>query len=204
MDERQTVREGYDAVAETYTAERSGSGADADLAAEFAGDLPAGSRVLSAGVGAGGPATEALVDRHEVVGLDLSRGQLDLLGERLPDVAPVQGDLTDLPFAADSFDALASSHAVIHVPRERHAEVFAEFHRVLRAGGEAFLVVGNGAWEGRNPDWLDAGAEMVWSFWGRETNLELLRETGFTVDDWWVVGEDIDGDGEWCVVRATA
>lgn len=138
--------EGYDAIAADYAAERTDGGRLADLAAAMAADLPAGARVLAAGCGSGGPATvELTAADREVVGLDLSRGQLALLGDAAPTVRPVQGDLTGLPFATGAFDGLASAHAVIHVPRERHDAVFAEFARVLRPGSEALVVVGNEA-----------------------------------------------------------
>lgn len=202
MEERRTVQKGYDEIAETYADERSRDGRGGQLAAEFAADLPDGSRILSAGIGSGGPVTAALAAGHDVVGMDLSREQLNLLDSQLPTVTPVQGDLTNLPFATGAFDGLVSSHAIIHVPRDRHNEVFAEFERVLEEGCEALLVVGNGAWEGRNSDWLDTGSEMYWSFYGREKNLELLRTAGFAVRDWWVVDDEMGG--EWCFVRIEA
>lgn len=202
MGPRRTVREGYDEIADVYAERRSLTGRGRRLAAELGRDLPPGSLVLDAGCGSGGPATRALAPDHELVGLDASRGSLDRLGETEPGVRPVQGDLTALPFADGSFDGLVSFHAVIHVPRERHADVFAEFERVLRRGGEALLVVGSSAWEGRNPDWLDTGVEMFWSFYGRETNLRLLREAGFSVGEETLVNDELGG--EFLFVRVQA
>jgi SAM-dependent methyltransferase len=200
--ELRTVRDGYDDLADAYADHRTLDGPGTDLVRRFARDQPVESLVLDAGCGGGLPAGRLLDEHHEVVGLDVSTAQLTRLRENVPGAVPVQGEFTGLPFADGAFDALVSLFAVIHVPRERHAEVFAAFHRVLDSDGEALLVVGNDAWEGRNPDWLDTGTEMFWSFYGLETNCELLRDAGFAVEVQPVESEAL-GDG-FRYVRARA
>jgi ubiquinone/menaquinone biosynthesis C-methylase UbiE len=190
---RDAVRAGYDDIAATYDGQRTAGGRGRELVADLAADLDSGSRVLDAGCGAGRPVAETLADRHRVVGLDLSRGMLDRARSNVPVVRSVQGDLAALPFPDGAFDALVSYYAVIHVPREHHAEVFAEFARVLRPGGEALVVVGTEPWEGRNPDWLDAGVEMRWSFWGADRNRELLRAAGLPPVEAEVVDDELGG-----------
>lgn len=194
------VMDGYDVLAEDYDADRDPS-ADLPHVAALAADLPDGARVLDAGCGAGRAVLETLGD-YETLGLDLSASQLALAGERAPGAALVRGDLARLPLAADSVDAVTSLHAVIHVPRERHGATFAEFARVCRPGGRLLVTTGVGEWEGANDDWLGGGAEMRWSFHGRERSLDLLREAGFRVEDDAVVGDELGG-GEWLFVRAT-
>jgi hypothetical protein len=56
-------------------------------------------------------------------------------------------------------------------------------HRVLRPGGQALLCLGAADLaEDDDPDsWL--GTRMYWSHYDAATNLRLLREAGFTVDD---------------------
>lgn len=202
MDRKRTVRRGYDALAEAYLAERSTGGQEREVAAEFAADLPAGARVLDAGCGAGVPATAVLLAAgHRVVGLDASREQLRLAGERVPGAARVRGDLGRLPFRDGAFDGLVALHSIIHVAREEHDRVLGEFARVLRPEGRLLVTTGTEAWEGTNPDWLDAGAEMAWSFHGRERTLELLAEAGFAVESETVLGDEMGG-GEWLFVRA--
>ncbi|MFC6975530.1 class I SAM-dependent methyltransferase [Halomicroarcula sp. GCM10025709] len=192
-DQRETVRTGYDDIAATYTAERDGDGRERRLLTDLSAALPAGSRVLDAGCGAGTPALDVVVGDHAVTGLDISREQLRSAGARLPDSLFCQGDLAALPFVDDTFDALVSLHAVIHVPRAEHAAVFAEFERVLAPGGRLLAALGNEEWEGNNDDWLDTGTEMAWSFHGRERNRELLTDAGFTVTDVEVVDDELGG-----------
>ena len=185
----------------------------------------AGERLREATSGTTGEATdrleslaeqlETLADRHAVVGIDIARSQLALARERVPSARLVQGELTRLPIATGAADALCSLHAVIHVPRERHDAVFAEFARVLAPGGELLVTLGTGAWEGRNPDWLgdadgtdavtapgdSTGAAMRWSFHGADRSRELLRAAGFALGEETVVGDELGG-GEWLFLRA--
>lgn len=203
MDRKRTVKDGYDAIAAEYAEERSMAGRGTELVRQFAGDLHGGSRVLDAGCGSGVPATRVLARDHEVVGLDLSGEQLRLLEGNVPAARPVEGDLTRLPFDADAFDGLVSYFAVIHVPREEHADVFAEFERVLRPGGELLVVVGSEAWEGHNPDWLDTGTGMAWSFYGADRNRELLRDAGFELAWDELVGDELGGDFLFVRARVT-
>lgn len=66
--------------------------------------------------------------------------------------AMVHFDLTCLPFAADSFDAIYCSHVLEHIPNDRTA--MAELYRILRPGGWAILQVP-----------LDIGRYETWEDW---------------------------------------
>lgn len=54
-------------------------------------------------------------------------------------LAKVHGDICDLPFPANSFDAILCNHVLEHVMEDRRA--MAELRRVLRPGGWAMLQV---------------------------------------------------------------
>jgi ubiquinone/menaquinone biosynthesis C-methylase UbiE len=176
------VRDGYDAVARSYLADRTVDGADITALSELTRRLTPNARVLDAGCGAGVPVTLALLAAGtETVGLDFSRAQLDLARELVPAAPPVQGDLARLPFADASFDAVVSYYAIIHVPRADHPFVFAEVRRVLRRGGWALLCVGAADLaEDHDPEsWL--GAPMYWSHFDGSTNLDLIRSVGLEI-----------------------
>lgn len=182
---KRIVREGYDVAASSYTADRAraGAGGDMEQLDAFLDLLALGSRVLDAGCGAGVPVGDRLVDAgYSVTGMDFSIGQLALARERVPASHLVQGDLTDLPYRSDTFDAVVSYYAIIHVPRDLHTCVVAEVFRVLRPGGRTLLCLGWGDLpEDHDPkSWL--GVPMFWSHFDAETNLALLRDTGFTVE----------------------
>jgi ubiquinone/menaquinone biosynthesis C-methylase UbiE len=206
MEQRDVVREGYDEIAETYDEERTAEGPERDIAEQFAADVTDRSggsvRVFDAGCGAGQPVLETLDESHDVVGLDISTGQLDNARQRVPDAGLTQGDLANLPFRSDTFDGIASYHAIIHVPRDEHEQVLDEFHRVLRPDGDLLVVMGDDAWEGENDDWLGADTRMAWSFFGKEKNRELVTGAGFEILDEWVLEDELGGT--FAIFRATA
>ncbi|AGB16909.1 methylase involved in ubiquinone/menaquinone biosynthesis [Halovivax ruber XH-70] len=215
---RTQVREGYDELARTYAAEREQDSEELALIEELYARIDDGSpRVLDAGCGDGRAASQPLSELGAaVVGLDVSRSQLELASETVESVdvddasrdqvdtaeadAPVpelmQGDLTSLPFEDAAFDGICALHSIIHVPKTEHESVLEEFARVTAPGGWLLLTVGTGAWEGENPDWLDGGAAMRWSFHGDEWTRETLDDVGFAVADARTIGDELGG-GEW-------
>ncbi len=54
----------------------------------------------------------------------------------------VVGDLANLPFKADAFDAEVSMHAIHHLALEEHPRAYAELYRVLKPGRTAAIVNG--------------------------------------------------------------
>lgn len=192
-NERRIVRDGYDMIAEAYANSRDTS-EEAFLGLED--ELDRAALILDAGCGAGVPVTQELTDHGSVVGLDLSREQLQLARKNVPTAATLQGDITSLPFRRNTFDAVVSFHAVIHLPLDDHFDTFAEFARVLRPGGWALLTTGVGAWSGTNSDWLDTGTTMRWSFPDRETTIDWLVDVGFVVERTEVLADGL-GPGEW-------
>jgi len=89
--------------------------------------------------------------------LDRSRGMLRRAADRLPPDHPhllLQGDISDLPFASDTFERVAT-YGVLHVIEDR-GPALAELRRVLRPAGRlyAMALVRSGRWLGDG--WLAA------------------------------------------------
>src|SRR5271155_5259707 len=92
-------------------------------------DLP-GASVLEAGCGTG-HLSKSLQERYgwRMTPLDLGREGLEYArGYGLGHL--VQGDVTALPFAGDSFDAVVSMDVIVHLPRGEEARALSEFARV--------------------------------------------------------------------------
>jgi ubiquinone/menaquinone biosynthesis C-methylase UbiE len=106
--------------------------------------------------------------------------------ETVPDARLLQGDMTALPVGDDSVDGITAYHAVFHVPRERHTEVYREFARVLQPGGVVLMTLPSGAFETVRRGWM--GGSMFFSTPGRRTTLDQLSEAGF--DDVWTATAD--------------
>ncbi|OTF10324.1 class I SAM-dependent methyltransferase [Halorubrum sp. SD612] len=181
--DRNAVRRAWDEVAETYAARRDPDGSDAalidDLLDALASDPAVGDGdplVLDVGCGDGARTLANLPPGS--IGIDISRRGLDLARETVPEARLVHGEMSALPFAADRFDAVTAYHAVFHVERERHPEVYAEFARVLRPGGRLLTTLPGGRFETVRRGWM--GGEMFFSAPGRERTLDQLRAAGFT------------------------
>ncbi|WP_156425633.1 MULTISPECIES: phthiotriol/phenolphthiotriol dimycocerosates methyltransferase [unclassified Mycobacterium] len=136
-----------------------------------------GKRVLEVGCGHGGGAsylTRALAPAS-YVGLDLNAAGVDFCRRRhqVPGLEFVHGDAEDLPFDAESFDAVVnveSAHCYPHFDR-----FLAEVARVLRPGGE-FLYT-----DVHHVDWAAAAKAALNSVPGlrvvswRDIDAEVLR-----------------------------
>jgi SAM-dependent methyltransferase len=102
----------------------------------------AGDRVLDAGAGPGRFALELVRLGADVVALDISAGQLELLRERLPDVETVVGDITDLSrFADGAFDVTVCYGGPLSYVLDRADEALSELVRVTRGGGHVLISV---------------------------------------------------------------
>jgi ubiquinone/menaquinone biosynthesis C-methylase UbiE len=180
-ESKKIVREGYNAIARSYLTARTESYPhDTEMLHELTQRLPGGARVLDAGCGAGVPVTRALSQYFEVVGVDFSEEQIRLARELVPEAEFIYGDITELDFPDDSFDAICSYYAIIHIPREEHLGLLQNLHRMLKASGLVLLCMGAGDLpEDIDEDWL--GTRLYWSHFDAETNLGMLSDCGFHI-----------------------
>jgi ubiquinone/menaquinone biosynthesis C-methylase UbiE len=102
-------------------------------------DLAAGGRFLDAGCGTGS-AGGWLDGVGRVVGIDYEPLALELYQERHPAARLLVGDVTRLPFADGSFDALHCVTVLIHRTVTDVPAAVRELVRVLRPGGTLALL----------------------------------------------------------------
>jgi ubiquinone/menaquinone biosynthesis C-methylase UbiE len=180
MDFKKTVKDGYNAIANRYLAERRRDSADVRLQQEFMERLPANAHVLDAGCGAGIPISQMLSEHFQVTGLDFSEAQIDLARKNVPDARFLCEDMTKLDFPENTFDGITSYYAIIHIPREEHRALLANFYRMLKLNGIALLCLGaEHLVDDIDENYL--GARMYWSHYDAETYLSILKECGFSV-----------------------
>jgi len=176
--EKELVRKGYDAIAARYLAARTEDSADVPLLQELVLRLPPKAKVLDAGCGAGIPITKRLTEWFSVTGVDFSEAQLRLARQLVPQAQFVLQDITRLSFPDNSFDAICSYYAIIHIPRTEHQAILRKFHSILRPSGLALLCLGADDLEHDiEEDYL--GSPMYWSHYDSTTNLRMLKEIGF-------------------------
>jgi len=179
------VRRAWDDVAETYATRRDPDGSDADLIDDLLAELPESPTVLDVGCGDGARTLANLP--AGAVGLDFSRRGLELAADTVPDARLVQGDMTALPVVENAVDGLTAYHAVFHVPRDRHPEVYREFARVLGPGGVVLMTLPSGDFETVRRGWM--GGSMFFSAPGRRATLDQLEAAGFE-DVWTATADD--------------
>lgn len=182
MDFKKTVKEGYNAIADRYLAERTRDSEDVRLLDDFMERLPTHAKVLDAGCGAGIPISQKLSERFQVTGVDFSEAQIELAKKNVPKGIFLCEDMTklDFPDPKGTFDGITSYYAIIHIPREEHQGLLANFHRILKAGGLALLCLGaEHLIDDIDENYL--GTRMYWSHYDTETYLKLLKECGFSI-----------------------
>jgi SAM-dependent methyltransferase len=107
-------------------------------------------RLLDVGCGTGLLAKRLATAGYDVTGIDPSEGMLAVLAERAPEVAPVRGSATELPFEDQSFDTVISVATIHHIAApEAVRRALCEMARVARPGGRIVVWDHNP----RNPYW---------------------------------------------------
>jgi SAM-dependent methyltransferase len=99
-----------------------------------------GSSILEAGCGSGRYVKYLANQGYAVEGVELSAETVGMVKRIWPDCAVVQGDVLDLPYPSDSFDAVLSLGVVEHFPAGP-GPALREIRRVLRPGGVAIMTV---------------------------------------------------------------
>lgn len=174
------VERGYNRIARDYLAWREEEPLlFRDELQDLADCLPPNSMVLDVGCGAGVPVVLFLSGKFRVTGVDISSEQLTLARRRVPHATFLQQDMVSLDVPPNSFNAITCLYALIHVPRDQHARVLANFQRVLKPNGFLLLITGNGDLPNDLSDFF--GAEMYWSHFDRETSLRMVRDAGFEI-----------------------
>jgi ubiquinone/menaquinone biosynthesis C-methylase UbiE len=180
MDFKKTVKDGYNAIANRYLAGRTRDSEDVRLLIEFMEQLPENARVLDAGCGAGIPISRMLSERFRVTGVDFSEAQIELARKNVPDARFLCQDMTKLDFPESTFDGITSYYAIIHIPREEHQALLANFHRMLKPGGVALLCLGaEHLIDDVDENYL--GTRMYWSHYDTDTYIKMLQEGGFSI-----------------------
>jgi SAM-dependent methyltransferase len=114
------------------------TGETVPLLIESAG-IRSGSQVLEIGSGPGHVADMLMQAGAIVTGVDFSSNMVDVAQSSFPGITFQQADAEELPFEAESFDAVVANFVVHHLARPE--TVFREINRVLKPGGRFVFAV---------------------------------------------------------------
>jgi ubiquinone/menaquinone biosynthesis C-methylase UbiE len=182
-DPKDLVRRGYDALSARYDEAYDSHAKYRRWLESLAARLEAGSRVLDLGCGSGVPVVRDLAAAgHHVTGVDFSETQIRRARERVPRADFIRADATSVDFPAESFDAVVSLYALIHIPLEEQPPLLTRIASWLRPGGWFLCSTGRNEWTGVDEDWLGSGVAMWWSHADAATNRGWITAGGLTVE----------------------
>jgi ubiquinone/menaquinone biosynthesis C-methylase UbiE len=148
------VRDGYDATAAKYAAYATASPSHPRRVwlEDLLGHLRPASKILDLGCGPGVPTGASIVDAgHDLVGVDISSGQIELANQRVPSARFITANMMDVHFEPAEFDAIVALFSFTHVRRRHYQELFANIRRWLIPGGWFLASFGSAD----SPGWLE-------------------------------------------------
>jgi SAM-dependent methyltransferase len=129
-----------------------------------------------------------------VLGVDISERQLERARRLVPQARFVRGDVTEVAFEPESFDAVVSLFVLGHVPRAKQRPLLERIFGWLRPGGWFLGTLGTaGADDEVVDDWL--GAPMFFASFDETWNRRALLGAGFVLEDARVVPFEEPGHG---------
>jgi len=183
------VESGYDRIGDRYILERGHINNWTEIKA-FTSQLPENAKVLDGGCGPGVPVAQHLVQSgFEVVGIDISKVMVSTAQKNVPGATFQRMNMANIDLPPESFDGVISCYAIIHTPREMHADIFRSFHKVLKPKGVVLVSVASWAWE-EVADYM--GEDMFWSHYDPSKSQSLITEAGFETE----FGRDVEAGGE--------
>lgn len=112
---------------------------DIKLALELAGKSDGTADVLEIGCGDGRDAAEILKHVNSYVGIDYSKGLLDIAVSSAPRVDFRLQDLRTYDYPAESYDVVFAFASLLHVSKEEPGAVIKSVDRSLRMGGIFYI-----------------------------------------------------------------
>ncbi|WP_344159892.1 class I SAM-dependent methyltransferase [Kribbella yunnanensis] len=177
------VRRGYDELSSRYDEAFGGETKYADWLQLLLTELPDRAQVLDLGCGSGVPVAKVLAEAgHIVTGVDISEVQVARASERVPAATFLQADATTLDLPADSFDAILSFYALIHIPLDEQEALLQRIGTWLRPGGTFVATIGAAAWTGSEQHWLGGDVPMWWSQADTATTRTWIENAGLVID----------------------
>jgi ubiquinone/menaquinone biosynthesis C-methylase UbiE len=183
----ESIRENYDRLAEDYARKIYGElehkPLDRELLTRFAADVKGHGTICDMACGPGHVARFLRDAGADVFGLDLSTQMIAQARSLNSDIPFREGNMLALELESASLAGITAFYAIVNIPANSLAAVFAEMFRVLQPGGLVLLAFHIGD-EVMRPEEL----------WGNRIDMDfyqlhperighLLTDAGFAIDD---------------------
>lgn len=187
MKQTDLVKTGYDIMARDYLDNRPRL-KSTKYVQKLLKYLPKNSRVLDLGCGAGVGVDDLIIKAgHSVIGIDISKRQIELARKHSPKGEYSVGDICDLRPGDYQVQAVVAFYALFHVPRSEHAQILCTISQNLVKDGLLLVTMGDREFEGEHKLY---GVPMWSSQWGTAKNRQLVESAGFKI-----VIDEIDTSG---------
>lgn len=113
--------------------------------------LPLNSKILDAGCGTGYPVIKFFHDLgHDVVGTDISSGQLSYVKLHAPNATTIICDSSELDFLENTFDLVTSFYSLMHLPIQKQIIVLKKFYSIVRSGQPVYVTLASEEYTGKS------------------------------------------------------
>jgi SAM-dependent methyltransferase len=181
-----SIRRGYDAVAEDYVAgfrdELDHKPLDRALLACLIEQCETAAPIADLGCGPGHVAAWLEGNGVRVVGVDLSAEMVGIGRREYPGVEFRDGDLLDLPAADGEFGAVVALYSVIHLEPAELPRAFEEMRRVLRPGGRVLVAFHIGDEVRHMDEWWGHDVDVDFHFFETADVVTAMEGAGFLID----------------------
>jgi ubiquinone/menaquinone biosynthesis C-methylase UbiE len=184
--EKPNLKSSYDCVAEQYASEYFNEldrkPFDRDVLNAFADHVRGEGEVCEIGCGPGQIA-RYLKDRGvQMRGIDLSDEMIKCARRLNPDITFECGNMLSLNVGDESFAAIVSFYAIIHLPREDVRPALKEMFRTIRAGGRLLTAFHGGDGELHRDEWYDQRVSIDVNLYRSDEMRSHLETAGFAVE----------------------
>jgi SAM-dependent methyltransferase len=186
MTERDSVRRGYDAVAEDYAAgfrdELDHKPLDRALLSALIEQCEMAAPIADLGCGPGHVTAWLEGKGVRAVGIDLSAEMVAVGRREYPGVEFRRGDLLDLPATEGEFGAVVALYSIIHLEPDELRRALEEIHRVLLPEGLVLVAFHIGTEVRHLDEWLGHDVDIDFRFFETADVAAAMEDAGFVVD----------------------
>ena len=179
----QSVIDDYNDIASQYAADFYDDATDNVYVDKFLASL-SGKLILDAGCGVGEDCKYVEQKGFKAIGIDFSKGMLDIARQKYPKGNFQLMDMSNIKFPSNTFDGIMSNYSLFHIPREQLKQVLSEFRRVLKEEGRILLILQEGTIEEMVDEPYRPGVKLYMNYFTIESISKIVKENGFEIESY--------------------